>query len=98
MSIAMPFLPGLSPIRRKSLTAAQDAGNLTSNGGLVVLRESAMRLGLADASAAPLPDTRSPLLITHTYAAMVTARMMAIAAGYEDADDDAHDHCAARIT
>jgi Transposase DDE domain group 1 len=87
MTPAMPFLPGLSPVGRKSLTAAQDAGNLTSNGGLIVLRECAVRLGLANVMAAPLPDTRNPMLITHTYAAMVTARMMAIAAGYEDADD-----------
>ena len=35
----------------------------------------------------PLPDRRNPLLVVHTYRAMVTARMMAIAAGYEDGDD-----------
>ena len=87
MTETIPFLPGLSPVAGKSFTAAQDAGNLTSNGGLIVLREAALRLGLADVVATPLPDTRNPLLITHTYSAMVTARMMAIAAGYEDADD-----------
>ena len=87
MTHATPFLPGLSPVGSKSLTAARDAGNLTSNGGLIVLREAATRLGVADVVAAPLPDTRNPLLITHTYSAMVTARMMAIVAGYEDADD-----------
>jgi hypothetical protein len=87
MTEATPFLPGLSPVGGKSLTAARDAGNLTSNGGLIVLRESALRLGLADVIARPLPDTRNPLLVTHSYSAMVTARMMAIAAGYEDGDD-----------
>jgi Transposase DDE domain group 1 len=87
MTEGTPFLPGLSPVGTKSLTAAQDAGNLTSNGGLIVLREAARRLGVADVVAAPLPDARNPLLITHTYSAMVTARMMCIAAGYEDADD-----------
>jgi hypothetical protein len=87
MTEATPFLPGLSPVAGKSLTAARDAGNLTSNGGLVVLRESAKRLGLADIVAAPLPDTRNPLFVLHTYSDMVTARMMAIAAGHEDADD-----------
>jgi len=35
----------------------------------------------------PLTDTRNPLLVIHSYADMVTARMMAIAAGYEDGDD-----------
>ena len=62
MADATPFLPGLSPVWTKSLTAAQDAGNLTSNGGLVVLREAARRLDLAAVIADPLPDTRNPLL------------------------------------
>ena len=87
MTHAMPFLPGLSPVRGRSLTALQDAGNLTSNAGLIVLREAALRLKIAEVIAGPLPDTRNPALILHTYAEMVTARMMAIAAGYEDADD-----------
>jgi DDE family transposase len=87
MKDATPFLPGLSPVGSKSLTAAQDAGNLSSNGGLIVLREAARRLGLAAVIADPLPDTRNPLLVIHSYRAMVTARVMAIAAGYEDADD-----------
>ena len=87
MTQTMPFLPGLSPVRGLSLTARQDAGNLTSNGGLIVLREAALRLRIAEVIAGPLPDTRNPALILHTYAEMVTARIMAIAAGYEDADD-----------
>jgi Transposase DDE domain group 1 len=87
MTEATPFLPGLSPVAGKSLTAAQDAGNLTSNGGLIVLREAASRLGLAGVIADPLPDTRNQLFVVHSYRAMATARMMAITAGYEDADD-----------
>jgi hypothetical protein len=87
MADAMPFLPGLSPVAGKSLTTSQDAGNLSSNAGLIILREAARRLGLAAVIADPLPDTRNPLLVVHSYRAMVTARMMAIAAGYEDADD-----------
>lgn len=87
MAEATPFLPGLSPVQRKSLTVSQDAGNLTSNGGLVVLREVANRTGVADVVAVPLPDPRNQLLVVHSYHAMVTARMMAIAAGYPDADD-----------
>jgi hypothetical protein len=85
-----PFLPGLAPVAGKPLTTFQDAGNLTSNGGLLVLREIANRLGLARVLTAPLPDRRNPLLVTHSYADMATARMMAIAAGYEDGDDLDH--------
>jgi hypothetical protein len=87
MTQTTPFLPGLSPVGIKSLTVARDAGNLTSNGGLIVLRESAVRSGVANVIAAALPDTRNQLLVIHSYADMVTARMMAIVAGYEDGDD-----------
>jgi hypothetical protein len=59
MTEAAAFLPGLSPVAGKSLTAARDAGNLTSNGGLVVLREVANRSGVADVVGVPLPDPRS---------------------------------------
>jgi Transposase DDE domain group 1 len=84
---ATSFLPDLSPVATKQLTAARDAGSLSSNGGAVVLREAARRLRIADTIAGPLPDPRNPLLVTHSYADMVAARIMAIACGYEDADD-----------
>src|SRR5262245_61031378 len=47
MAEATPFLPGLSPGATKPLTASRDAGNLSSNGGFVMLREAARRLDLA---------------------------------------------------
>ncbi|MEQ1716011.1 MAG: IS1380 family transposase, partial [Hyphomicrobium sp.] len=87
MTDASPFLPGLSPVAGKPLTAAMDAGNLSSNGGLIVLREIAAKLGLAETLTSALPDDRDPSRVTHSYAHMATARMMAIAAGYEDCDD-----------
>jgi len=83
----MPFLPGLSPVGTKPLTTNRDAGNLSSNGGLLVLREAALRLDIAAVIANPLPDRRNPFLITHSYTEMVLARMMMIAAGHEDCDD-----------
>ena len=82
-----PFLPGLSAVRSKPLTASFDAGCMSSDGGIVLLREIALRLGLADVVSGPLRDVRVPTRIRHTYSEMVTARMLAIAAGYEDCDD-----------
>ena len=63
---ATPFLPGLSPVAGKPLTACRDGGNLTSNGGLIALREVARHLDIANVMAAPLPDARNPALILHT--------------------------------
>ena len=44
----------------KSLTATFDVGRLSSDGGLIVLREIAARLGLAQVIAARLRDDRDP--------------------------------------
>jgi hypothetical protein len=84
---ATSLLPGLSPVEGKPLTATFDAGRLSSDGGVVVLREIAMRLGLAEAITAPLRDKRDPSRVQHGYADMALARMVMIAAGYEDCDD-----------
>ena len=84
---ATPLLPGLSPVGTKSLTATFDAGRLSSDGGLIVLREIASRLGIADVITAPLRDDRDPARVRHSYADMAQARMLMIAAGYEDCDD-----------
>jgi hypothetical protein len=84
---ATPFLPSLSPVGPKSLTATFEGGRLSSDGGLIVLREIASRLGLAQAIAACLRDERDPTRIQHSYAEMALARMLMIAAGYEDCDD-----------
>jgi hypothetical protein len=84
---ATPILPGLSPVEGKPLTATFDAGRLSSDGGVIVLREIATRLGLAETITQPLGDARDPSRIRHSYAEMATARMVMIAAGYEDCDD-----------
>ena len=54
-----PFLPGLSPVQGKAVVARFDGGRLSSEGGLLVLREVERRLGLADRLATCLKD-RSP--------------------------------------
>ena len=84
---ATPFLPGLSSIAGKSLTATFDAGRLSSDGGVIVLREIARRLPLAETIAGRLIDDRDQARVLHTYEEMALARMVMIAAGYEDCDD-----------
>ena len=69
---ATPFLPGLSAIAGKSLTARFDAGRLSSDGGLIVLREIAKRLPLAGTIAGRLIDDRDQARVLHTYEEMVS--------------------------
>jgi hypothetical protein len=84
---ATPILPGLSAVEGKPLTVTFDAGRLSSDGGMIMLREVATRLGLAEVIAGPLDDRRDPSRVQHSYAEMAQARMLMIAAGYEDCDD-----------
>ena len=84
---ATPFLPGLSPVQGKAVVARFDGGRLSSEGGLLVLREVERRLGLADRLAACLNDPRAPEKVVHRLAQIIRFRIMMIAAGYEDGND-----------
>ena len=81
----LPF--SFPAVGRKKVTAAFDGGRLTSDGGVMLLGVAERRLGIADRLAGLITDRRNPLLITHSVADILRARMLAIACGYEDADD-----------
>jgi hypothetical protein len=82
-----PFLPGLSPVQGKAVVARFDGGRLSSEGGLLALREIERRLGLADRLAACLKDPRMPEKVVHRLAEIIRFRTLMIAAGYEDGND-----------
>ena len=81
------LLPGLSPIEGKEIVARFDGGRLSSDGGLLVLREIEQRLKVADRLAACIDDPRDPASTVHTVADIIRFRMLMIAAGYEDGND-----------
>ena len=68
-------------------SARFDGGRLSSEGGLLALREIESRLRLADRLAACLKDPRAPERVVHRLAEIIRFRMLMIAAGYEDGDD-----------
>jgi hypothetical protein len=80
-------LPGLSPISGKTVIAKFDGGLLSSDGGVLVLREVEQRLRVADRLAACMVDPRAPDLITHSLADVIRFRLLMIGAGYEDGND-----------
>jgi hypothetical protein len=81
----LPF--SLPSICKKKVTAAFDGGQISSDGGVLLLAGADRRLGLIDTLAAIIPDHRDPALITHTMSDILRARVFAIACGYPDADD-----------
>jgi hypothetical protein len=80
-------LPGLSPVGGKTVVAKFDGGLLSSDGGILVLREVEQRLRVADRLATCMVDPRAPKLITHSLAEIIRFRLLMIGAGYEDGND-----------
>lgn len=80
-------LPGLSSIEGKAVVARFDGGRLSSDGGLLVLREIERRLNVAGRLAACIDDPRDPGSTLHTVADIIRFRLLMIAAGYEDGND-----------
>jgi hypothetical protein len=62
-------------------------GQLSSDTGLLPIREFDQRIGLTRSFADALDDPRDPDLTEHTYLEMVRARVYGILAGYEDQND-----------
>src|SRR5215470_6579727 len=81
----LPF--DLPSVARKKVSVGFDGGLLSSDGGVLLLRDVERRLGLAARLAQCMRDKRNPESILHTVEEMLRLRMFAIAAGYEDADD-----------
>ncbi|MGA1861225.1 IS1380 family transposase [Azospirillum sp. 11R-A] len=80
-------LPGLSPVAGKAVVGRFDGGRLSSDGGLLVLREVEKRLRVAERLAGSIEDPRDPVRTTHSLADIIGFRLLAIAAGYEDGND-----------
>jgi hypothetical protein len=61
----------------------------SSDGGAILLKAAERRLGLTSALAAGLRDDRHAGKVQHELRELITQRFMAIALGYEDANDAA---------
>jgi len=81
----LPF--DLPAVACKKVSVAFDGGMLSSDAGVLLLRDVERRLGIAARLAACLTDHRDPNRIDHTLVEMMRLRMFAIAAGYEDTND-----------
>ena len=62
-------------------------GQLSSDAGLLPIRQFDQRIGLTRAFAEALDDPRHPELTEHTFLEMVRSRVYGILAGYEDQND-----------
>jgi hypothetical protein len=64
-----------------------DGGNITSDAGGLLLRETEKRTGILSGFAKCFEDLRDPDLIEHTVTELVAQRAYGLALGYEDLND-----------
>jgi len=82
---AQPML--FSNLGRRRVQADFDGGTLTSDAGALLLREANQRIGLIDAINQVIPDPRHPDRTRHTQRSMLAQRIISLALGYEDLND-----------
>ena len=75
------------------MVAKFDQRQGSSDGGAILLQAAERRLGLTSALAACLRDDRQPGKVQHGLGELMTQRVMAMALGYEDANDAARLAC-----
>jgi hypothetical protein len=72
---------------RRKIEASFSGGDVSSDGGVLLLREADRRLGLCRALDQALADPRDPALITHRQLDLLRQRIYGLAVGYEDLND-----------
>ena len=73
--------------KRRSVEANFQGGDITSDGGVLLLRQVDRRLGLSAAVAQALDDPRRQASCQHDAVSLIRQRLYALALGYEDLND-----------
>lgn len=76
-----------SPVSSKKVEAVFDGGRVTSDAGVLVLREVERQVGVISTLARAVRDQRDPRYTDHSLSDIITQRVNQIACGYEDAND-----------
>jgi len=87
-----PTTPQLefAPLKGKKIAALFDQPRLSSDGGVLLLREVDRQIGLMDRPAAVITDNRRASHVAHQVAELMRQRTYQVSCGYEDADDCDH--------
>ena len=69
---------------RRVIEGCFDGGNMTGDGGVMLLAKLDQRLGLLDAAAGAIADPRKPFAIKHSIRDMLRQRVYGLVQGWED--------------
>lgn len=79
----------LGRVGRRMISANFEGGDISTEGGVLLLRQADRRIGLTRDVARALSDGRDPARITHDLRTLVAQRVYAICQGWEDLNDHA---------
>ena len=71
----------------RRVEASFTAGQVSTDGGALLLRQADRKIGLLKRVASCFTDRRSPLLVQHQLGEMLSQRIYGLALGYEDLND-----------
>ena len=75
------------PCQRRRVEAQFDGGDITSDGGVLLLQQIDQRLGLSRAIAGAVEDSRRQASCQHDLLSLLRQRLYGLALGYEDLND-----------
>lgn len=77
----------ISSVKGRGIKARFDGGQISSDGGLLLLKEADRELGLSGEVAAVIPEERQRGKIRHRVRAIVQQSLFGLTSGYEDLND-----------
>lgn len=87
MTECTPISLSFPRVKRRQVEAEFSGGAITSDAGVLLVREADRRLGLLEAVSAVLPDPRDARYVRHDQLSLLRQRVYALCQGYEDLND-----------
>ena len=75
------------PLNRRRVITDFNGGSITSDSGVLLLRELELKSGIMKQFASCFRDHRDPLRVEHTLEELIKQRVLGICLGYEDLND-----------
>ncbi|HHX45943.1 MAG TPA: IS1380 family transposase, partial [Brevibacterium sp.] len=77
----------LGILHGREVVGGFDGGDMSSDGGVMLVAEAERKLGVIGRLASVIEDSRDPRKVRHGVAEMLAQRVLGIACGYEDCND-----------
>ena len=76
-----------APVKSKKIEISTDGAGISSDAGVLLLREIDRKLNITNQIASRIPDARNQAYVVHSMKSLVRQRLYALALGYEDYND-----------